>query len=113
MLSTMKRMGFFLLPWALLGCSAEPPAAPAPVAARSAESGPLDVDAAVARVLARYRGQVLDVDRVPPRSSEQARAVVEVRLLTEAGHVLRIRLDADDGSFLEVDGRGLVEARRP
>ena len=39
--------------------------------------------------------------------------VYEVRLLTAHGHILRIRVDAYTGAFLEVDGHGFIEALRP
>jgi hypothetical protein len=74
----------------------------------------LELDQALARVQQRYQGRVIDAElkSAKPRDAG-AVAVYEVRLLTPAGNVLKIRIDAADGRFLEVDGRGLVEARRP
>jgi uncharacterized membrane protein YkoI len=67
---------------------------------------------ALAQVESRYIGQIIEVEVKPGRGYEDTPLVYELRLLTEAGHVLRIRLDALNGDFLLVEGRGLVEARR-
>lgn len=60
----------------------------------------------------RFMGRVIDAQIKPGRPHERAAAVYELRMLTERGNVLRIRLDALTGDFLEVEGRGLTEARR-
>jgi len=74
----------------------------------------LELAEALAQVQQRYQGRVIDAELKSGKPRDWgAVAVYEVRLLTPAGNVLKIRIDAADGRFLEVDGRGLVEARRP
>lgn len=65
------------------------------------------------RVKQRYVGTVVDADVVPRKKHERAEVVYEVRLLTERGNIIRIRLDARTGEFIGVDGRGFLEALRP
>lgn len=65
------------------------------------------------RVKQRYKGTVIDADVMPRKKQERAEIVYEVRLLTEQGNVIRIRIDADTGAFLGVDGHGFLEALRP
>lgn len=68
-------------------------------------------------VTSRYVGSVIDVDIKGQRrreiEDERSGVVYEVRLLTTNGHILRIRVDAYTGAFLEVDGHGFIEALRP
>lgn len=68
---------------------------------------------AIETARARYAGTIIEADVVPPRPEEFAEIIYELRLLTEAGNVLRIRMDAVTGAFIDVEGRGLVEARKP
>lgn len=63
----------------------------------------------------RFRGRLIAARLKPPTPQERARGtelVHELKLLTEARDVLRIRLDARTGAFLEVAGSGLTRARR-
>lgn len=67
----------------------------------------------VDRVQKRYKGTVIDADIVPPKKKkERGPAVYEVRLLTDKGNVIRVRLDARTGEFLSVDGHGFLDALR-
>ena len=64
----------------------------------------------------RYLGRLVAAETRPPRPPERAlgvELVYEFRLLTPARSILNIRLDARTGRFLEVAGRGQLEARRP
>ncbi len=61
----------------------------------------------------RYLGELLDVAAVPARSDEPASTVYEVKLLTNDGQIVRIRIKGDDGAFLEAAGHDLVKASRP
>lgn len=64
----------------------------------------------------RYEGRLVAAETRPPRPPERAlgvELVYEFRLLTPARSILNIRLDARTGRFLEVAGRGQLEARRP
>jgi uncharacterized membrane protein YkoI len=70
---------------------------------------------AVKIATARYEGRIIAAQLTGPTPFERDRGVVlvhELRLLTPARDVLRIRLDARDGAFLEVAGAGLSKARR-
>lgn len=70
---------------------------------------------AVEIVTARFEGRVIAARLTGPAPHERARGVVlvhELRLLTPGRDVLRIRLDARNGDFLEVAGAGLTKARR-
>lgn len=67
---------------------------------------------AITLALSRYEGKPVDVRERKPKGHEPDVTVHEVRLLTRNGHMLKIRVDAAAGRFLEVDGEGLVEARR-
>lgn len=66
-------------------------------------------------VSARFQGRLIAARLTAPDPQERERGVVlvqELRLLTPDRDVLRIRLDARTGDFLEVAGRGLTRARR-
>lgn len=73
----------------------------------------ITVNEAIEIVQQRYEGELLDVDMKSGRGWEQSEQVYEMRLLTPQGNVLKIRLAREDGRFLEIDGRGQIEARRP
>ena len=63
----------------------------------------------------RYEGRILRVRVDTPRYHERragATAIYEIVLLTLQEAVIRIRLDAQAGEFLTVEGVGQVEARR-
>lgn len=63
----------------------------------------------------RYIGEVIDVDLDGQleRKDDDDDFVYEVRLLTRNGNILRIRIDAEDGELVGVDGHGFIEALRP
>lgn len=64
---------------------------------------------------ARFEGRLIGARLVAPHPRERASGVVlvhELKLLTPGRDVLRIRLDAQSGAFLEVAGAGLTKARR-
>ena len=70
---------------------------------------------AVEIATARFQGRVIAARLTGPAPHERERGVVlvqELRLLTPDRDVLRIRLDARSGDFLEVAGAGLTKARR-
>lgn len=77
--------------------------------AAGAETVPLARAFAIAEE--RYRGRALDGAIVRGRKHEQDLVYV-ITFRTERGDILRIRLDAETGAFLEVDGRGQAEALR-
>ncbi|ODT59529.1 MULTISPECIES: hypothetical protein [Paracoccus] len=63
----------------------------------------------------RYAGRLVAAETRPPHPAERAlgvELVYEFRLLTTTRSILNIRLDARTGRFLEVAGRGQLEARR-
>ncbi len=64
---------------------------------------------------ARFEGRVIAARLTGPTPHERDRGVAlvhELRMLTPARDVLRIRIDARSGVFLEVAGAGLTKARR-
>ncbi|MGV3651669.1 MAG: PepSY domain-containing protein [Devosia sp.] len=67
---------------------------------------------AISAATARFSGQVIAAELVAARPEELTGSVYAFRLLTPAGDILAIRVDAENGDILEVDGRGLVAARR-
>lgn len=70
---------------------------------------------AVEIATARFDGRVIAARLLPPTADEREHGTVlvhELRLMTRNHDVLRIRLDARNGSFLEVAGAGLAKARR-
>jgi hypothetical protein len=72
----------------------------------------LPLPEAVALVGARYHGRMIDARLVPGREDERADLVYDLRWLTPAGDVLRIRVAAADGAMLLVEGPGMIAARR-
>ncbi|MGQ2908974.1 MAG: PepSY domain-containing protein [Aliihoeflea sp.] len=64
----------------------------------------------IAAVGERYHGEVVAAEVVAGNDPD---LYYELRLITPAGNVLRIRIDAFTAAFIEVDGRGLVDARKP
>ncbi|MDF1601116.1 hypothetical protein PZ895_15245 [Mesorhizobium sp. YIM 152430] len=64
----------------------------------------------IAAVGERYFGEVVAAEVVAGNSPD---LYYELRLITPAGNVLRIRVDAYTAAFIEVDGRGLVDAQKP
>lgn len=78
----------------------------------AASSGLVPIEDLVARVVERYDAQLIDASLTSGRRHENTSAVQELRFMTRQGHVLRVRFDAVTGDWLEVDGRGQIEARR-
>lgn len=77
---------------------------------------PMPLHEAAARVAARYDGRLIAARTLPPTPEERALGadlVYHFRLLTPGRMALDIRMDARDGRFLDVTGRGQMQARRP
>jgi hypothetical protein len=72
----------------------------------------LTLQEAVKRVEARYLGRMIDAEVVPGRRTEASAIVYSLRWQTPRGDILRIRVSAIDGGLLDVDGHGMLEARR-
>jgi hypothetical protein len=68
-----------------------------------AAAQPLPPAEAVACAAARYRGEALAVRELGDET--------ELRWLTPAGNVLRIRLQGPDCRFVEIEGVGQIAAR--
>lgn len=76
---------------------------------------PLPLQRALRIAEARFRGRLIAARLLPANPAERARGTIlvhELRLLTPDRNVLRLRLDAFSGAFLEVAGAGLTAARR-
>lgn len=76
---------------------------------------PMPFHRAAEIVSRRYAGRLVAAETRPPHTHERqigVELVYQFRLLTPARTILNIRLDARDGRFLEVAGRGQLEARR-
>lgn len=70
---------------------------------------------AIATVSQRFHGRALAARLRPPRPEEAALGAVliyDLRWLTPADALLRIRVDAGSGRILDIAGAGLTEARR-
>lgn len=68
------------------------------------------------RVTDRYRGRLVSAQAQRPTPAERdlgAELVFELRLVTPERNLLRIRMDARSGRFLEIAGRGQLQAQRP
>lgn len=77
---------------------------------------PLPFHDVAKEVSARYQGQLLAAATRPPRPDEReagVQLVYEFRVVTPQRNLLSIRVDAQDGRFLEIAGHGQIEARRP
>lgn len=72
----------------------------------------VDIMTAIETANGRFIGQIIAADLGAGRAGEPDN-VYALRMLTEAGDIIEIRIDAGDGAIIEVNGRGLVEARRP
>lgn len=77
------------------------------------EKATLPLTTIVDKVAERYQGKLVDAEIKPPKRHETAAVVYELRLLTPAGAILKVRVDAATGAFLEIDGRGQLDALRP
>lgn len=76
---------------------------------------PLPFHVMAARVSERYAGRVIGVQTLPPNPDERylgVQLVYEFRLMTPQDNLLNIRLDARTGEFLDVFGRGQLQARK-
>lgn len=69
------------------------------------DAAPIGPEAALACAVGRYRGEALRID------GREGGLVQEIRWLTPAGNVLRLRLTGPGCRFLEVEGVGQIEAR--
>lgn len=110
-----------LMPILLSLCLASPFAAhaqnmPLPAPETWAEGfRPLPFHQIAEAAVARYQGRIIGAETRPPQPQERdlgAELVYEFRLLTPARNLLVIRMDARDGRFLDVAGRGQIDARR-
>ena len=63
-------------------------------------------------VAERYHGRLLEVEFEMEDDDEGDVPTYEVEWLTPAGHVIEFEFDARDGALLEIEGRGIEEARR-
>ncbi len=108
--SRMRHLGLAIL--VLIGLAMAAPHATAQE--RHAETLPLSRIMDI--VASRYVGKVIDADVTGVRRREiedrRSGVVYEIRLLTAKGHIIRIRIDAYTGAFLEVDGHGFLDALR-
>ncbi|MCS6931350.1 MAG: hypothetical protein NZM27_03970 [Acetobacteraceae bacterium] len=86
---------------------------PACLAAPVPAQGLLPLPEIVSRVEARYLGRMIEAEVVRGRAHENADIVYLLRWQTPRGDILRIRVSAVDGALLDVDGQGMIEARRP
>ncbi|SNR45696.1 hypothetical protein EYF88_07985 [Paracoccus sediminis] len=76
---------------------------------------PLPLHEVAASVSERYDGRLLAADTRPPLPHERhfgTELVYRFRLLTPQQNLLDIRIDARNGRFLSVSGRGQLAARR-
>ncbi len=77
-----------------------------------ASTDTIAITQAMAQAQERFEGTIIEAELDVGRPHEKTDVVYELRMLTERGDILRIRVDARDGTILEADGRGLVDARR-
>ena len=69
---------------------------------------------AAAKARERFSGSVLDIELDDARGNERAGKVYEIRLITPDSAIIRIRIDATTGDFLEAAGDNLIPAlKRP
>lgn len=76
---------------------------------------PLPFHEMAAMVAERYAGRMVAAQIQPPTAQERALGaplIYEFRLVTPQRNLLNIRIDARDGRFLDVAGRGQIQARR-
>ncbi|SDG12823.1 hypothetical protein [Pelagibacterium luteolum] len=72
----------------------------------------LDINRAIAVVTERFEGQIVAAEIADGRPHERVPLVFDFRLLTPQGAILRIRVDPFAWVIVDVDGYGLVDARR-
>ncbi|MDB6182542.1 PepSY domain-containing protein [Paracoccus fistulariae] len=76
---------------------------------------PLPFHEMARKVGARYAGRMIAAQIQPPTEQEHqlgAALVYEFRLVTPQRNLLIVRMDARDGRFLDVGGRGQLAAQR-
>lgn len=76
---------------------------------------PLPFHEVAQKVSQRYTGRMIAAQIQPPTAQERALGaplIYEFRLVTPQRNLLNIRVDARDARFLDVAGRGQLEARR-
>lgn len=76
---------------------------------------PLPLHEIAEAVSTRYRGRIIAADIRPPLPAEREKGtelIYELRLITPQNNLLNIRLDARTGRFMEIAGRGQIEARK-
>lgn len=95
-----------------LALSSSLPALGQPAAAQQEFDALLPITSAMAVVTQRFAGQIVAAELQQGRPEDMVDIVYAFRLLTERGDILALRVDAVSGQILEVDGRGLVDARR-
>lgn len=90
------------------------PAADHDAARRAYESGEVvGLPTILARVRSSYEGRVLEIELDRNRSPDApAPWVYAVTVLTPAGHMLRLHIDARTAAILTVTGRGAEAARK-
>lgn len=72
----------------------------------------LPLPRAVEIVAERYHGRMIEARVVPGEEDEETSVAYELRWLTPANDVLRIRISATDGGMLLVEGSGMIAARK-
>ncbi|WP_127144142.1 hypothetical protein [Pelagibacterium montanilacus] len=82
-----------------------------PVLSASGQSV-LDITRAMDVVTERFAGRIVAAELADGRPEEGVPVVFDFRLLTETGAILRVRVDPFASIIVDVDGYGLVEARR-
>ena len=84
-------------------------------AADAMAAGTLSLGEVQHAIAQRYKGRILRIEVDTPRAHERragATLIYEVVLLTPQDAAIRIRLDAQAGAFLTIEGTGQVQARK-
>lgn len=106
------------LPLLLIACLSLGGFAVLPAARQAAcaqDFQPLPFHDLARRVTDRYEGRLIGAEMrrpAPPERDLGVALVYEFRLLTPDRNLLKIRLDARTGRFLEIAGRGQLQALR-
>ncbi|MBU3032224.1 PepSY domain-containing protein [Paracoccus marinaquae] len=113
----MRRLVPILLAMLVLPAwySAGPAPLPLPGPAAAQDFQPRPFHDLAERVADRYRGRLIGAEVVPPTAHERdlgAPLVYEFRLVTPQRNLLIIRMDARSGRFLDIAGRGQLQALR-
>jgi hypothetical protein len=83
-----------------------------PTAAGQSRAESITPEQAVAAARDRYLGELIDVTTIVARPNEPHGMVFEVKLLSADGQIVRVRIHAADGRFLEAAGHDLTKAQR-